>query len=151
MANSELCVRDLMQFLPDFRELLDISEIVFSLLSKSAIRLDQGAVLTSGEKVERITKLLQAVDTSLAKPSGVHHFFKALRETGREKNIKGHGQLWEKIIEVFPEIADDYEDSSSSSSSSNQGNEGEGNGVLRMSDYQNKVCMIIVACIAVFL
>ena len=136
---SELCVNDLMQFLPDFRELLDISEMVFSLLSKSAIRLDQGAVLTSGEKVERLTKLLQAIDTSPAKPSGVHYFLQALQETGKNKNIKGHGQLWEKIVEVFPKIADDCE----VSSSSDQSNEDEGDGAIRMSDYQNKVCVFV--------
>jgi len=132
MANGELCVNDLVQFLPDFRELLDISEIVFLLLSKSAIRLDQGAVLTSGEKVERLTKLLQAIDTSPAKPSGVHYFLEALKETGT--NIKGHGQLWKKIVEVLPKIAGDYE------MSSDQSNEGEGDGVIKMSNYQNKVC-----------
>ena len=48
MANAELCVSNLMQFLPDFRELLDIGEIAFSLLAKSVIRLDQYTETATG-------------------------------------------------------------------------------------------------------
>ena len=109
MANAELTVSDLMQFLPDFRESLDIGEIAFSLLAKSVIRLDQCTGLTSGEKVERLMKLLQVLEVSTSKPSGVYYFIVSLRETGESKNIKGHIELLSKITQTFPmlDIEDD--------------------------------------------
>ena len=104
MANAELSVSDLMQFLPDFRELLDITEIAFSLLAKSVIRVDQSVGLTSGEKVERLMKLLQVLEISTSKPSGVHYFIVSLRETGERKNIRGHIDLLSKISKTFPAL-----------------------------------------------
>ena len=106
MADVKLSVNDLMQFLPDFRESLNIREIAFSLLAKSVIRLDQCASLTNGpaseEKVERLVKLLQALEMSASKPSGVYHFITSLRETGENNNIKGHVDLLSKILSTSP-------------------------------------------------
>ena len=108
MADAKLSVNDLMQFLPDFRESLNIREIAFSLLAKSVIRLDQCASLTNGpandEKVERLVKLLQALEMSPAKPSGVHHFIVSLRETGENNHIKGHVDLLSKISSISPTL-----------------------------------------------
>ena len=106
MADTKLSVNDLMQFLPEFRESLNIREIAFSLLAKSVIRLDQCASLTNGpandEKVERLVKLLQALEMSAAKPSGVYHFIVSLRETGENNHIKGHVDLLSKISSTSP-------------------------------------------------
>ena len=107
MADTKLSVNDLMRFLPEFRESLNIREIAFSLLAKSVIRLDQCASLTNGPAsdetdVERLVKLLQALEMSAAKPSGVYHFIVSLRETGENNHIKGHVDLLSKISSTFP-------------------------------------------------
>lgn len=113
MADAKLSVNDLMQFLPDFRESLNIREIAFSLLAKSVIRLDQCASLTNGpandEKVERLVKLLQALEMSPAKPSGVHHFIISLRETGENNHIRGHVDLLSKISSISPMLKGEEE------------------------------------------
>jgi len=145
MANTELCVSDLIQFLPDFRESLDIGEIAFSLLAKSVIRLDQCAGLTNGEKVERLVRLLQALETSKSKPSGAYYFIVSLRETGEQKNIRGHIDLLSKISQTFPTVEisegrdhdDDASERNASSTLSNYGSNYKNFQVCNISCHDN--------------